>query len=284
MAETEASTAFYSDVTDFLQQGDLFKVNIVVPFADQSQRLFRATDGRHGSVVFAETVTGTVYESDDLRAVLAQIPNRTPLHTEPFQSTPDGQRELVLVFGGLAEFFLIATQTCDVSAHDKPPHPYAIILTAKTIINICRFDRVPFQGEQTSQTIEDYLVSATKSDALRRVTDPNEYFSTLKKEVSNWKPQGHDATVNCGRIKNFIRKQTGGAQHVHFLPADSVRGIPDLFVEFSGAYTVDTSLLVALSGRRIARIAVPYREQFAKAFADRIARIAVHPTPKPPSI
>jgi hypothetical protein len=279
-----AAPEFYHDVDDYLQQGDLFRVNVVTPYADREQRIFRGSDGRHGSVVFAEAVGGTVFGLDDLLSTLSATSAKTELHTQPFCCTFDGQHELVVVFGDLAEYFLIITQTCDVSGHDKAQVPYAMILPARTIINICRTDRVPLEGEGAPRSIEEYLSSHADGSELLSVTEPIAYFAVLRRILDEWKPKEKNSTTNRGRIRNFINKQMDGAKHVFYLRPDEARGIPDLFVEFSGAYTVDIVLLVAMSARRVARIGVPYREDFARAFADRISRIAVPALAKPTQI
>ena len=47
MSNTEAPSKpdFYSSVDAFIQQGDIFRVDLVAPLADQNVRLFRSADG-----------------------------------------------------------------------------------------------------------------------------------------------------------------------------------------------------------------------------------------------
>ena len=47
----EADTIAYTAVTEFLQQGDIFRQEVVTPMVDTEADLSRS-DGRHGSVVF----------------------------------------------------------------------------------------------------------------------------------------------------------------------------------------------------------------------------------------
>ena len=119
---TNSKGQFYTNPDEFLQQGDIFRIDIVAPIADTQTRIFRSIDGRHGSVVFEENCEGKIFEKDELKALLGNSP-LTDLHTQPFWRTSDGQEEMVVVYAQLFQYFIIATQTCDVSGRDKKPLP-----------------------------------------------------------------------------------------------------------------------------------------------------------------
>ena len=59
------------------------------------------------------------------------------------------------------------------------------------------------------------------------------------------------------------------------LRADEAFAIPEMCIDFSAAYTVHSKQLLEMAECRIARLADPYRDHFARAFADRISRIAL---------
>ena len=176
-----ANPLFYIPCTEFLQQGDIFRVGIVTPLADAQQRLFRSVDGRHGSVVFAEGGNGRVFDRAELQQTLDRIPTRTSLHTQPFRPTPDGQPELVVTFAGFSEHFVIVTQTCDVSGHDRKELPYVMILPARTLMEICQTELIQLQGTREQKCIEEYVIERVGNPALAAISDAARYSDELRK-------------------------------------------------------------------------------------------------------
>ena len=172
---------FYITCTDFLQQGDIFRVGIVTPLADAQPRLFRAGDGRHGSVVFSEGSNGRIFERAELDETLDRLSTRTPLHTRPFRPTDDGQLELVVVFAGFSQHFVIVTQTCDVSGHDRKELPFVMILPARTLMEICQTEPIQLQGIAQRKCIEEYINERVDNPALRTISDAVNYSETLRK-------------------------------------------------------------------------------------------------------
>ena len=183
----------YCPVSEYLQQGDIFKVRIVTPFSDRKERLFRTFDGRHGSLVFSSEVAGTVFERSDLELCLNRATARDPWHTDPFQIAPDGQEELVVTFAKVVELFVIATQTCDISGQEKHAASHAIILPVKTLSDLCRFDRVPFNGRTEPASMEEYLTEVTGRDALKKTSDPFEYGRIFRRLLDEWNPEYRSA-------------------------------------------------------------------------------------------
>jgi hypothetical protein len=279
MAEsnTVATPPFYIPFTDFLQQGDIFRVGIVTPVADAQQRLFRSIDGRHGSVVFAEGTNGRVFDRTELDETLDSLTSQTPLHTRPFRPTPDGQPELAVVFAGFSEHFVIATQTCDVSGHDKKEFPYAMILPARTLMEICQTEQIDLQGRNQPITIEEYLMERTGDVTIASVADATRYSEKLKEVLASWNPTENADKANQRLITKFLNKIRRTAGHLYYLPADDRFHVPELMVDFCTTYTVATRQLTNFASGRVARIGDPYRDHFARAFADRISRIAIPP-------
>jgi hypothetical protein len=278
----ETNPNVYLPVSDFLQQGDIFRLETVTPFADHQQRIFRTSDGRHGSLVFSDGVPGVVFDPVDLRNTFFERGPLDPMHTQPFQMTRDGQHELVVVFATLVQFFVIATQTCDVSSQDKPAQSHVIILPAKLLSDICRTEQIPFPGMLEPMTIEGYLTHVTNSSDLQGTSEPFEYGDKLRALLASWQPITKNEIQNKGRIKNLLSKFLDGSGYVHYLKRDIEFRIPEMCVDFSAAYTVALQQLTSLSGNRIARIGDPYRDQFAQAFAHHISRIALPEPVKPP--
>jgi hypothetical protein len=274
-SSASANPPFYIPCTEFLQQGDIFRVGIVTPLADGQQRIFRSVDGRHGSVVFAEGTDGRVFDRTDLEQTLDGVASRTPLHTRPFRPTPDGQPELAVVFAGFSEHFVIATQTCDVSGHDRKEFPYAMILRARTLMEICQTDQIDLQGRTQSITIEDYLVERAGDATIASVADSNRYSEALKQLLETWNPSENADKANQRLILKFLNKIRRTAGHIYYLPPDGGFHLPELIVDFCATYTIATRQLTSFAPRRVARIGDPYRDHFARAFSDRISRIAI---------
>lgn len=267
----------YLAVSDFLQQGDIFRQEVVCPTVDTVKRIFRASDGRHGSVVFAENVSGKIFDESELRSTLTAT-TRTPLHTDPFHTTSDGHPELVVVHGTLTSYFILASQTCDVSGIDKAALPTSIILPIRTVLEICRYEKLPFASmDNEALSIEEFVERNSLNKNLRSINDAFSYPDAMRKLLLEWTPTNKSVASDKGRVKNYLEKQLK-TNWMYYLQADSTFGVPESCADFSVAYTVPTARLASLKDGRIARLGDPYRDQFAQAFATRISRIAV---PKP---
>src|SRR5258708_4287988 len=197
-----SSQTFYVSPTDYLQQGDIFRQDIVIPIADTEKRIFRAEDGRHGSVVFSDGVNAHVFAEDELRVRL-QGCERTPLHTDPFAITHDGHPELVVVHSRLSSYFVIATQTCDVSGVDRKASSTAIILPIITVHEICRHERIPFDsfGEMT---ILEFLEKNAEATSLREERNAFQFPTLLRKILEEWNPETQVLKTLRGRIRNYL--------------------------------------------------------------------------------
>jgi len=276
----EGKSQYFCDVSPFLQQGDIFSLDLVTPFADSEQRIFRAADGRHGSVVFADNVEARVFDRSDLNRLLNAV-HRTPNHTEPFHKTPDGDPEMVVVFAQLARYFVIATQTCDISGTDKLPLPFAIILPIITFVEICKSQSLPMKsldGGDEPWTIHDYLVYLGATD-LENAPDPYSYGMSFRCALNALRPTGKTDNENLGRIKNFLKRSYDDKRFLYYLEGDPQRELPEVFIDFSVPHSAPTDKLAQFADRRVARIASPYREEFSQSFSSFISRVAT-PVPR----
>ena len=280
MEATSEVSALYNPVKEFIQQGDIFRQDVVTPIVDAQKRIFRATDGRHGSVVFADGAAARVFEESELEESLNSCV-RSPLHTDPFVPTSDGHPELVVVHATLTSYFIVVSQTCDVCGVDKPALPTTIILPVLTVQDICRFQRLPFPSMSNQEvTIEEFIEANAKVAGLRKQVDAFSYPQTVRKIFATWKP----ATQALEQDRNKIRNYLDGVQKkgwMHFLKQDEKFQVPESYVDFSVALTVPTEKLVAMKDARIACIADPYRMKFAQEFSNRLSRVAV-PVPSKP--
>ncbi len=269
---------FYGPCEPYLQQGDIFGLPIVAPEADHRQRIFRARDGRHGSVVFKDNCEATVFAPDDLEGLLAKV-DRTPLHTDPFASTEDGYEEMVVVFARLFRYFVLVSQTCDVSGVDHDPKPFACILPSTTLAEMCRRECLPFKGEDQPTTIHDYVAKHLGTDESCLSDDPYEYPPALRAIVKARGREGLSRThkENLGKIRKFLNEYDRPG-FLFPLPPDSGSGVPESCVDFCAVYTVPTQKLVRVKDLRVATIADPYRHDFGQKFGAFYARVA---TPEP---
>lgn len=269
---------YYADPNRYLQQGDIFRLDLVAPAADEVQRIFRAKNGRHGSVVFQEDCEARVFSRDELDELLAATSQRV-LHTKPFHQTPDGQNEMVVVFARLFRYFVIATQTCDISGKDKAAFESAIILPVIPLMDLCRSEPMPFASTHETLTIHEFVTRyCEKSEELQSVGDMD-YGNALRNFVDRCATSAHNKNVrkDAKFIGNYLKRYYEKG-YMFSLPGDEGFGLPESYVDFTAAFTVPTSKLLALESLRFATIIDPYRLAFAQKFGYFFARIAL---PKP---
>lgn len=278
------NNSFYTIPNENLEQGDIFKIDIVSPAADEVQRIFRSRDGRHGSIVFEENCEAMVFSRAELDSLLENM-SLTPLHTRPFSKSLDGQEEMVVVFSRLFHYFIIATQTCDICGLDKEPHEWATILPVITIAEFCKNELLPFIKTDCVMTIQEFIKkNYEESFKLEDVTDI-EYGQVIRSIVKDMAVSTKDKSVKeeIKYIKNYLsgyHKRT----HIFFLPDDLTFGMPESYIDFTSAYTVPTSKLLAIKNTRFIKISDPYRTGFAQKFGLFFSRIALPQPVRPPKI
>ncbi len=182
MTATVSNSGFYTYPQDHLQQGDIFRVQIVAPDADQTQRIFRSRDGRHGSIVFDERCEARIFSRTELEDLLANTV-RTVLHTDPFRKTPDASEEMVVVFARLMRYFVLVSNTCDISGLDGEPTLHATILRVRTLYALCMEDAFEFPNTKENMPIHDFIVKHNPDGAhnLQGIYELN--YATILKQT-----------------------------------------------------------------------------------------------------
>jgi hypothetical protein len=278
MVNGNQAQPYYAAPDEFLQQGDIFRVAVVGPAADEKARIFRTPDGRHGSAVFEENCDARVFSQASLCQTLRSLVGRTDLHTEPFRLTPDGQGEMVVVYARLFRYFIITSHTCDISGKDHRALPWTTIVPVLTLAEICRNERLPFKSQDGPMTIEDFL-SLTQDCAGLGQLDEMNYSAGVRQVVTKLMNAGLKGKIlqDVQKVRNWLN-QYHERGFLFSLPPNPQYKLPEGCVDFSAVFTVPTGKIEALKSYRIARVIEPFRGDFAKKFADRFARSTL---PKP---
>lgn len=274
--------SYYARPAEALEQGDMFHLELVAPAADEVQRIFRAKDGRHGSVVFEENCDALVFNRLDLDTLLESV-SVTPLHTKPFRKTPDGHEEMVVVYSRLLRYFIIATQTCDICGIDKAPFEWATILPVITLADFCSSEPLPFLSTHQTITIHEFVSAyCEESNALEGATDM-EYAAIVRQMVAGLAESGYPKKVrkDAKYLKKYLQEYFD-RMYMFLLPADPNFELPESYVDFTSAFTVPTGKLLAIKDSRFAKITDPYRVSFAQKFGTFFARVAL-PRPMRPT-
>jgi len=267
--------SYYMDPASYLQQGDIFRIDLVAPVADEVQRIFRAKDGRHGSVVFEQNCEARVFSRNDLDNLLAAI-SQTPLHTKPFHKTPDGYDEMVVVFARLFRYFIIATQTCDISGKNKGRSEWATILPVIPLVDLCKTEPMPFASTYETLTIHEFVTKYCEKGGELQNSSAMDYVPRLRQLVNDSikSKQNEKVRKDTQFLKNYLSNYYAKI-FMFSLPANVKYNLPESYVDFTSAFTVHTSKLLAIQDLRFARIAVPYSFDFAQKFGHFFTRVAL---------
>jgi hypothetical protein len=229
---------------------------------------------------------GKVFRPEELHAVLSSLPEAEQV--PPFEITPDGVYELVLVYADLAQYVIIASQTCDISGLDHPPAPTCVLLPFVTLAEFCRRPWVPFtfQDPQTQQErtlmirISHYLTEHCPHFAGADKLDDQAFPDFLRRELQHWQPPKQAETTQFrGQLRQILNDiVTNRPLYLYYMAPAPHREVPEGYVDLTRSYTVATAQVEKLKAQRIASLRTPYREQFAEKMARYYARIA---TPVP---
>jgi hypothetical protein len=283
MNEQASASPFLTDSEEYLAQGDIFRLELVMPIPDTRKRIFRTFDGRHGALALTAG-SGRVFSESDLLQTLEDLPPEERL--PPLQRTPDGDPELVVVSADLFQHFIVVSQTCDISGQDSPARSACVVARVMTIAGCCRTENMPvsYRSPTTSEvcieekTMVELLAEKLGEQVKRESENDLTFPDYLRKILDEWKPKDLDAQIR-NKVRNMLNNVVENRRlDIYYIRADTTRGMPDSFVEFSYLYTVNTDLLVEHKGSRIATLNSPYREEFAQRFAHYYMRIA---TPVP---
>ena len=279
--------ALYITPGEYLQQGDIFGLPLVTPYADSRQRLFRTPDGRHGSFAFTDGESGRIFDPEDLKEAVGRVSKRTEFHTDPFEPTPLGESELVVTYADLTPLFVLMTQTCDISGRDKTTVKHGLIAPATPMARICQSYKLNVPDEAggfSRETVESHLANAGITISVTGRSSDALYMKELRRLIEEWKPRKGTVEKQIrGAFLKFIN-QYGEKAYLHHMVGSEEPPVPEMVIDFSRLYTVPTASLKKIRELRIATIARAHRDSLARSFGNWISRIATEGGSAPPRI
>jgi hypothetical protein len=274
----------YAAANTHLAQGDIFSLNLVAPLADDQVRILRTEEGLHGTHVLTGK-PGRIFDYHGLIETVAALP---PEQQElPFQNQSSLPLEYVVVFGDLVEYFMVASQTCDVSGVDARPQVLAAVVPIVSLAAYLSRQRLPIgladeEAQDTSKwvTIVDYLQQALPENLSGIREDPFALPDRIRQLVSAWNPsKKSEGRQVRGKIRSTLNDLLDPQKkYIYYLPSSPKHGVPEGFVDFTRLYSVVTEKLNGVSAQRVCTLASPYREEFANKLGLYLSRIA---TPAP---
>ncbi len=279
-----ATPSPYAEPDSHLAQGDIFGVRLVAPLADNEIRILRTESGLHGERAFAGEAA-RVFSYDDLtEAMLALPPEEQQVPCENQGGLP---LEYVVVFGDLVEYFMVASQTCDVAGLDSEPKICAAVVPVISLASFLSRQRLPIgleeadaQDETKWTTIMDWLQAKLGKDLNSLRNDPFALPDGIRALLKGWEPPKNSVERQIrGKIREFLNSAIDPKKnYIYYLPPSPSHRIPEAFVDFTRLYSVVTAKLGELQPHRVCSLASPYREEFAGKLGQYLSRIA---TPSP---
>ena len=199
----------------------------------------------------------------------------------PFSVAPNGDQELVVAPAHLRRYFVIATQTCDVSGLDKQPLDAAIVLPVQTVQDMCLTTRLEFTSEGGKLTIHEFIVRNIPGVELHSELRPSDYGRAIRQSLAGWTPSDKKHLQDRNRVANLLKQMLQSKTGVYYLADSAAFELPESVIDFTAAYTIQREVLLQNRSRRIGRIASPVREDFAQRFAHFISRVALPAAPGP---
>ncbi len=271
-----AKEQYYDSTDEYLEQGDIFRVDLVTPIASTHQRIFRAADGRHGSEVFSRKVPAKVFSRPALESLLATI-EQTPNYPNPFAAGPNTPNEMVVVESCLCRYFILATQTCDICGRPggRKARPSGTVFPILTVANWCKTTPV-LEHFGNTYTIHDFMTLCTDQGVPLVKSEEVDYASSLRIILDDWYRSGipKDLKSTVGQITTFLDSYWKKG-YVHRLKDDVRHEVPESYVDFTAPYTILRQHLLGLRGNRIARLASEPRHAFVHAMTQFYARPAL---------
>lgn len=280
----EAGVGQLCRVEEHLEQGDIYSLELVVPFATREKYIFRTQDGQHGRVALESRQSAHVFDEIEIAELYssAEGKHHSCQITPPFGRAPNGEYELVVAPASLRRYFVVATQTCDVSGVDKQnPVNGVIVLPIQTLQDICLTTQLKFSSEGEEMTIHQFLSRNCPDTGLAASLKPLVYGEVLRAAISGWDPTPKKVQQDRNRIANLLQRMLDTNTSTYYLKASSQFGFPESVIDFTTTYTVLRQTLVENKSTRIARIASPDREHFSQKFAHFVSRVALQTTTKP---
>lgn len=281
----------YAAVNPHLAQGDIFGLSLVTPLADDEIRILRTETGLHGTHVFAGE-PGRIFGYDDLLETIDALP-REEL-PRPFHNRGGIPLEKVVVFGDLVEYFMIASQTCDVSGIEKnSAKTFAAIVPVIPVSAFLSRERLPIglstedvADETQWSTIVDYLQTQLSEDLSDVRDDAFVLPARIRELLGSWKPPKKTTERQIrGRIVNVLSDTVNPRKnYIYYLPANTDLRVPEAYVDFTRLFSVVTEKLQQLMPQRVCTLATPYREEFASKLGSYLSRIATPVPLTPPNV
>ena len=277
-----------ADCQNHLSQGDIFHLDLVAPLADPDIRIFRTVDGRHLNLTDQVNGRTGIFTPDELVTTMQDLPpdQRRP----PFQKSIDGIHEMVLAYADLLKYFMIISQTCDVSGIDSDPKPTCTIIPITTLAQFCQQENVllPYRDPETEQNttetvnIADYFADFFDPSFRDMVLDDFGFPRYLSQNIKTWqKEAGKNGgkQVFLSKIRNSLRDITQNKRfYIYYIKPDRDHEIPDCFADFLRVYTVSIQIIQSIKDNRIGMITSPFRDELVQKFSYCYQRIA---TPYP---
>lgn len=266
---------------DKLCQGDLFRFSIALPRASAGIVLIELSETplsdnmgsvTHCSIEIASQGDGTIAPGS-----FRGRGRPTANATYP-----------VVVHAALFDYFVIASQTCDVSGDGKLP--LVCIAPFQTLGQLMATEPLPLKPNTTKdsdrnewQTINEYLAEAHRAD----FSDIDDVDALLPERVRQFVSEGRlngtkEAKKDLGRVKSMYDDFLAERKWIYYLPPSQGPQIPEGYVDLRQIYTVELTQLEQISDRRIAALRGNYREHFSKHLGDLLSRVAVLQQLKPP--
>jgi hypothetical protein len=267
---------------NYLSQGDIFKIDLVAPMADTEKLIYRTVDGQHINNILPDGTNGRIFIYEELLSLIETFSSEQRFF--PFQQT-----ERVIVSANLLRYFIVLSQTCDISGVDHPAKPNCAIAPILTIAQHCQNKvSIKYKDPKTNQensltvNIPDYMNEKIDSSFKDKSSDDFAFPNYLRENLDNWSKKLKNESPEhklINGLKNSLNMIIENKKlEIYYLAQDQENGVPESYIDFCRVYTIQTVLIEKLKDKRIATLKSPYREQFARKFAEYYARIA---TPYP---
>ncbi|MCC7086534.1 MAG: hypothetical protein IT427_16165 [Pirellulales bacterium] len=196
---------------------------------------------------------------------------------------------MVVVYGDLFEYFILASQTCDVSGNDGPAKPFAAICPVVTMGEMLARERFPISKESRkdpakSTTVVDYLQETLQKDFSADRDDPFTLPNRVRDALAEWQPATSSEKETRGRIKNILSESSFKKSYLYYLPADVAFNMPECYVDFTRLFSVVTERVSSIASNRVCTLVSPYREDFGSKLGSYLSRVATPSPLAPPKI
>ena len=257
--------AAYTIFGQRLSQGDIYAVPLVAPYADNVIRIFR---GEHlvlgQKAILCNETRGNVYSFEDISAKLIEC-------GESVEDIFGENEEMAVVYADLIEFFIIGSQTCDISGIDSPPKDFAFVLPLVPLSHYLNKEKVHIKCDAGTSLKDGYytIVEILEQEAGASFegvnNDPYELPERVRSVLEDWSPPKRSMKRKFkNAIREYINKALNNSKkYIYYLPRNYEMAVPDGIADFTRLFTLHTQLLEDLKDYRVATIQTPYKEDFS---------------------